>query len=232
MSATLQPLLTTGWLAEEPAPFRDRIVALGRMIRVPRGRTIYATGDQPDAVFGIAAGYADLSLAVADEEEVLIYRAGPGFWIGDSALLARTERGLTVTAVTDCDIFRLPGPAIRAHLSERPEDWPAFFRLNHRNAMLAISVLAEHLSLPPAARFARTMLRIADSGGIVTATQEDLARLSGLSRASFRRAMGRMIAAGVLRTGYGRIIIADRARLTAMARHAAGTGMAGTTDRA
>jgi CRP-like cAMP-binding protein len=217
MNLSLHMLATIGWLADESAAFRERILSMGRMVRFARGKALYTAGDPPDAIFGIAAGHVDVSLPVAADEEVLVHRAGPGFWVGDSALLARTERGLTITAVTDCDVLCLPGPAIRAHLADTPDDWPAFFRLNHRNTMLTVSVLAENLSLPPAARFARTLLRVADADGVVSATQEDLARLTGMSRASFRRAMSRMIAAGVLQTGYGHISILDRARLAALA---------------
>jgi CRP/FNR family cyclic AMP-dependent transcriptional regulator len=210
-------LAARGWLAAESPAFRDRLLGLGRMTRLGRGRALFATGDVPDAMFGIAGGHADISLPVSDEGEVLIHRAGPGFWIGDSALLARAERTLSVTAATDCDIFRLPGPALRAHLSACPEDWPAFFRLNHANATMAVSVLAEMLSLPPRARFARTLLRLMEPDGTVPATQEDLARLTGMSRASFRRAMADVIASGVVQTGYGTLRIHDRALLTALA---------------
>jgi CRP-like cAMP-binding protein len=214
-------LAASGWLAGESPAFRDRLFGLGRMIRLGRGRALNAAGDTPDAMFGIAGGHADISLPVSlpvsHDEEVLIHRAGPGFWIGDSALLARTERTLSVTAATDCDIFRLPGPALRAHLAACPEDWPAFFRLNHANATLAVSVLAEMLSLPPRARFARTLLRLMEPDGTVPATQEDLARLTGMSRASFRRAMADVIASGAVQTGYGALRIADPARLEALA---------------
>lgn len=218
MGPHLHTLASIGWLADESAAFRERIFSMGRMVRFAKGKALYTAGDPPDAIFGIAAGHVDVSLPVAADEEVLVHRAGPGFWIGDSALLARTERGLTITAATDCDAFRLPGPAIRAHLAETPDDWAAFFRLNHRNTMLTVSVLAEMLSLPPAVRFARSLLRVADPDGSVPATQEDLARLTGMSRASFRRAMARMIAAGALQTGYGNLRILDRDRLVAFAK--------------
>lgn len=182
---------------------------MGRLIRLPRGRALFAAGDPPDAMFGVATGHADIGLPVSEDEEVLIHRAGPGFWIGESALLARTTRALSVTAATDCDIFRLPGPAVRAHLVASPGDWPAFFRLNHGNAVLAVATLAEVLTLPPRARLVRTLLRIAAPDGTVPATQEELARLCGMSRASLRRAMAGLVSAGALRTGYGRLYLGD-----------------------
>lgn len=218
MSMTSSPfaaLASAGWLAGESPAFRDRLLAMGRIIRLPRGRALFAMGDPPDAMFGVATGHADIGLPVSEDDEVLIHRAGPGFWIGESALLARTTRALSVTAAADCDIFRLPGPAVRAHLAASPGDWPAFFRLSHLNAVLAVATLAEVLTLPPRARLIRAMLRIAGPDGTVPATQDDLARLTGMSRASLHRALAGLIAAGAVRTGYGRLVICDPALLGA-----------------
>lgn len=208
---------TEGWLAEEQPAFRDRILAMGRVIRVRRGQSLYAAGDSPDAMFGVVQGQVDVSLPVAPEEEVLIHRGGPGFWVGDSALLAQVGRAMSVTAATDCEVMRLPGPAIRAHLAETPQDWPCFFRLNHRNAVMAIQVLAEVLTLSPRARCARTVLRVAGADGVVPVTQEELARLTGMSRASVRRAMTGLVRSGVIQTGYGEMRIVDADRLRAEA---------------
>jgi CRP-like cAMP-binding protein len=194
------------------------VLGMGRLIRYGPGQSFYAAGDAPDAIFGIASGYADIGLPVSDDEEIVVFRARQGDWIGESALLARAERGLTVVAVVECDVFRLPGPAVRAHLAARPEDWTSFYRLSHRNAMQCARALAEALALSPQARFARTILRLAQPDGTVFATQDDLARLAGMSRASFRRAMGDVIASGALRTGYGSLSILDRDRLETLAR--------------
>jgi CRP-like cAMP-binding protein len=214
MSATrLRSLADAGWLAEQPAAFRDRLAAIGRWTRLRRGQSVYTAGDKPDAIFGLDAGNLDVSLPISHDEEVVIHRAGPGFWVGDSGLLAQADRTITITAATDCDVFRVPGAAIRAQLDAHPEDWVALFNLNHRNATLAVRTLAEVLALPPRARFARMLLRLAGPDGGVTATQEDLGRLAGMSRATFRRAFAELIASGAVQTGYGALRIVDRARL-------------------
>ncbi len=209
-------LTIEGWLSEEEPAVRKRIMALGRIVRVGRGQSLYAVGDSPDAMFGVVQGQVDVSLPVAPEEEVLIHRGGPGFWVGDSALLAQVGRAMSVTAATDCEVLRLPGSAVRAYLTEMPQDWPCFYRLNHRNTVLAIQVLAEVLTLSPRARCARTLLRIAQPDGVVPATQEELARLNGMSRASLRRAIADLVRSGVIGTGYGEMRILDADRLRAV----------------
>ena len=57
------------------------------------------------------------------------------------------------------------------------------------------------------------LLRLADPGGEVHATQFDLARLLGVTRSSLQRALGHLHDDGSVRTGYRVIIVHDRAKL-------------------
>ena len=111
----------------------------------------------------------------------------------------------------------LPAAAILRLLADHPQDWPSFAALAHRNGTMAIRALGEVLALPPRARFARLLLRIADAEGRVRATQEELGRLAGMSRAAFRRAFADLIAAGVVEMEYAGLVILDRTALQAEA---------------
>lgn len=210
---SLCQLPVMGWLAEQPTAFQTRMAMAGRWTTVPRGEPLYTIGDAPDAVFGLGEGLLDVSIPITGDEQVTIYRARPGFWIGDSALLAETTRSITVSAATDARVFRIPVGAVRRSLAEHPEDWKCFFRLNHANATLAVRILAEVLTLTPRARFARMLLRLATPDGSVRATQDDLGRMAGMSRAAFRRAFRALIESGAVRTEYGGLRIIDRAAL-------------------
>jgi CRP-like cAMP-binding protein len=111
----------------------DPIAELGRWMTFARGELLYAVGDAPDPVFGREDGLLNVSVAVDDEEMVTIHRGTPGFWIGDSALLADARRGLSISAAAKSRVFRLPGNALRRHLVDHPEDchparaWAACF---------------------------------------------------------------------------------------------------------
>lgn len=212
-----ETLLSLGWLAEQSEPFRDRLLSAARWKTLARGENLYAVGDEPNALFGLEEGFLDIAIPISDDEEVVIHRAPPGFWIGDSAILAATRRTLSLTAATPSRVLALPAAALRRLLADHPQDWPAFAALTHRNGTLAIQALAEALALPARARFARLLLRIADAEGRVRATQEDLGRLAGMSRAAFRRAFGDLIAAGVVEMEYAGLRILDPAALQAEA---------------
>jgi CRP-like cAMP-binding protein len=208
----LRALAETGWLSLQPTGFQDRMIAIGRWTAVPRGKALYVLGEAPDAVFGLGSGLLDVSIPVG-EEDVVVHRAPPGFWVGDGALLSGVPRMLTVVAATDCEVFRIPQAPLQRVLEENPGDWRCFHHLATLNAAMATQALAEALALPARPRFARVLLRLALPDGTVAATQEELGRMAGMSRAAFRRTFGEMIAAGVIETGRGTVRIHDRAAL-------------------
>jgi CRP-like cAMP-binding protein len=218
-SPVLNPsaLSKTGWLAEQPADFRERMAALGRWRTYAAGESLYDHGDEANAVFGLEDGLLDIAIPISDDEMVNLHRAHPGFWIGDSALLSGSTRTISVTAHADSLVFAIPARALKRHLAEHPEDMTNFYRLNHANVTLTLQTLAEIVALPPRARFARMLLRLASADGLVQATQTELGGMIGMSRAAFRRAFSSLIDAGIVRTEYGKVRILDRPALEAEA---------------
>lgn len=209
----LRLLAEIGWLALQPPAFQHRMIAIGRWTLVPRGKPLYVQGEDAEAIFGLGDGLLDISLPVDADMDVIVHRAPPGFWVGDGALLSGVPRFLTVTAASDCEVFRIPHAPLRRMLDDNPGDWRCFHHLATLNAVLATQALAEALVLPARPRFARVLLRMAQPDGTVAATQEELGSMAGMSRAAFRRAFGALIAAGVVETGRGTVRIHDRAAL-------------------
>ncbi|MEE4121306.1 MAG: Crp/Fnr family transcriptional regulator [Paracoccaceae bacterium] len=210
-------LSKTGWLAEQPADFQERMVALGGWRTFRAGQSLYEVGDPSNGVFGLETGLVDISIPISDDEMVTLHRAGPGLWGGDSALFADVPRIASLTAHTDSLVFVLPARALKQHIAERPTDLLYFYKLNHRNFELAIRALAEVIALSPRARFARLLLRLASGGDLIRATQTELGKLAGMSRAAFRRAFSELLDAGIVKTEYGKVRITDRAALEAEA---------------
>ena len=146
-------------------------------------------------------------------------RAEPGFWIGDAALLSDTPRLVTVTAMTDARLLFVPGPAVVRLLQARPDMWPCFYMLSNINLATALELLAEALSCPPRVRIARQILRLSGDGDdTIAASQADIARLAGVTRATMRRGLGDLLTNGAIETGYRSIRIRDRGALRLAAR--------------
>ncbi len=215
---SLDPLDRIGWLAEQPPAFRAWMAEVGRWRSFEPGQLLYDAGDSASGVFGLAEGSLDISFPLVGEEPVSLHRAEAGFWIGDLALLAKTERLVSVRVRRRARVLVVPAQPIRAHLGARPEHWPCFYALTHRNMATALALLGEALALSPAQRFARRLLQLAGPDGTVNATQEDLAGLVGVTRATVRRALGRLIEEGAVTPGYGVLRILDRCRVEQRAR--------------
>ena len=213
VAGSLLSLTVAGWLADEPAAFQARLARLGRWIRLGRGAALYNVGDEADAIFGLGEGMLDIAIPVSGDQEVVAHRAMPGFWIGDSALLAGSRRTVSVYAAADSRLFKLPACAVHRNLSEHPEDWMSFYRLSHLNTTLSLRTLAEIISLPPRVRFARALLRLTSTCGTVRLTQQELGRMVGMSRAGFRRSFAALIEQGIVEVEYGGIRIRDRVAL-------------------
>lgn len=211
--ASLSPLDQIGWLAAQPAPFRDWAQRSGRWRLFAKGQSLYQVGEEPEAMYGLGAGALDVLIPVSDDDQVTIHRAEPGFWVGDSGLLAGSRRVISVLAATPCRVFSIPAGAVRRVVEERPDFWRCFYELAHRNGTLAVATLAEVLARSPEARLARMLLRLADGDGHVEATQADLARLLGVTRSSLQRALSRLMVEAGVQPGYGVIVVPDRASL-------------------
>jgi CRP-like cAMP-binding protein len=209
----LAPLDAVGWLAQQPPEFRDWAATVGRWRRYQRGEVLYLAGDLSDGLYGLADGAFDITFLLMAEEPVTIHRAEIGFWIGESALLAHEIRAVTLHAALPSRVFFIPGDAVRALLAGRPEHWRAFYLLSHSNAVTAVNLLAETLALSVPARVARRLLRLADPSGVVNVTQDDLAKLIGVVRATLQRAFEELAQGGAIETGYRSVTIADRAAL-------------------
>jgi len=164
-------------------------------------------------MYGLGEGLLDIAIPISDDEEVTVHRAAPGFWIGDSALLSRMPRQLSVEAAAPARVFKVPVAAILRILEAHPGDWMYFHRLSLVNATLAVRTLGEVIALPPKARFARLLLRIASQDGSVRVTQEELGRMAGMSRAAFRRSFGSLIESGAVEIEYGGLKIRNPAAL-------------------
>jgi CRP-like cAMP-binding protein len=207
-------LSSVGWFSEQSEEFRQRMLSIARWQKYRAGDDLYSVGDDANGIFGLEMGRIDVSIPISSEEMVTIHRARPGFWIGDSALLSGTQRGVSLVSHGESMVLIIPAKPLKILLDRHPQGYANFYRLAHSNTMLTLQVLAETIALPPRARFARLLLRLATQDGVVDATQSELGALAGMSRAAFRRAFAELIDDGVVKPEYGLVRILDEGRLT------------------
>lgn len=123
---TLRRLAETGWLAEQPPEFQARIAAIGHWVSHPAGALLYAEDEAGRAIYGLGEGLLDVEISVSATEAVMLHRAAPGFWIGDSAMLAGSTRTVAVRTAAPSRVFHLPAEGVQRLLREYPAGWTCF----------------------------------------------------------------------------------------------------------
>lgn len=193
---------------------RDWFGQVGRWIRLDPGQALYHAGDAANGLYGLASGALEITFPLVAGEPVTLHRAEPGFWIGEEAQLSRRPRMITVSAATPARLLKVPGADLERLLDESPRFWPCFYDLSARNSELALTLLGESLALSVKARVCRRLLALAESGEEgVAITQDDLAKLIGVTRATVRRAIADLADEGGVETGYRSLRLRDKAVL-------------------
>jgi CRP/FNR family transcriptional regulator, cyclic AMP receptor protein len=97
----------------------DRVLAgvaqVVEEVEVPAGSVVMTEGEIEDWLFVVVDGEVDV---LRSDRQV---RMGAGSVVGELAVLDPQPRSATVTAVTDCVLFRLRKPAFDDALQSRPE---------------------------------------------------------------------------------------------------------------
>lgn len=207
--ANIAPLDQVGWLAEQPKGFQDWAADVGRWRRYSIGQFVYHAGDVSDGLYGLAAGSLEITFPLMAEEPVSIHRAEIGFWIGDAAELAEIPRMVSLVAATESQLFHLPSRAIHQLLSGHPEHWHAFYRLSALNSRIAIMLLSEALSLTVRARVCRRLLQLAERSQEAPITQDDMAKLVGVTRGTLRRCLDDLASRGGIEMRYRKLRVLD-----------------------
>ena len=106
-------VLTASRLLEgASAPVVERLATMAVREVFPAGTVVVREGDEADDVFVLADGRTDVSVDGAHVNTV----EAPGYF-GEIGLVHRRARTASVTAVTDCVVYRLPGGEFLAAVS-------------------------------------------------------------------------------------------------------------------
>jgi CRP-like cAMP-binding protein len=210
---SLAPLDRIGWLSAQPEFLQDWALRVGRWRTYKRGQALYEVDQSPDAVYGLADGCLEISVPLACGEIVGIYVAESGSWLGESAILARAKRTMSVNAVSESLTFRIAAEDIMRLLERHPNFWPCFCALSHANATLSITEYARAMAFSTEAHVCWMLLRLSKSTERVSLTQAKIAELLGVTRSTVQRILLELASRGVIAVSYGSITVLDRLKL-------------------
>lgn len=206
-----------GWLADRTPEVTARLRAIARLRRIKKGEPIYLCGDTATGVFGLVDGSFRFHLQRKDGDDFIAYRAGRGWWFGELAAFSKRCQLLSVWATEDSLLVHLPVDLLRRLVESDPILYVDFFQMS-QDAMLATLEVIANLSYQQTDR--RVAQRLLDElemrGDLenwIATSQIELSEMLVLSIPTLQRCLRRFANDGIIKLGYSRIRVIDRAKL-------------------
>jgi CRP-like cAMP-binding protein len=190
---------------------RTVLVGLGRTTVYPPGAVMCVEGDPNTHVFVLVDGWVKIVGVTSDGHELTLALRGRGDTVGEVAGETTGYRNATVQAVGTVRALVVPYERFSSFLDAHDGADRAYRRMVTRRWNDAESMLRARSVTSGAQRLAGLLLELADSElqTAMTLTQEELASLTGASRATVTRALSNWRRRGIIRTGQRDITITD-----------------------
>ena len=191
-----------------------------RKRRYGRREIVFHEGDIGDFALVVVKGCLAIRKMGPSGSAAIIAVLGPGDSVGELALVERdSRRTATVLALESTDALILEREAFGDLCRRRP----ALEQLLTKMLVVRIRCLDEQLALSLLARVEdRIASRLATLAGMaggtegIALTQQDLASLTGTSRATVNRVLGQLADEGAIEMRRGRIRVIDLDRMAAV----------------
>ncbi len=196
---------------------------------VPRrfgpGQVIFHLGDPGGLLYLISRGKVKISHATPEGQEVVLAILGPGDFFGELALLDDAPRSATAEALEATETWTLHREEFINYLTDNTDFALHVLQTLARHIRRLNIQLADIFFLDLPGRLARTLLQLADQYGTYTTdgtiinlslTQTDLAEMTGATRVSINKALGRFRRAGWIRIAGRQVTLLDREALVGL----------------
>jgi CRP/FNR family cyclic AMP-dependent transcriptional regulator len=201
---------------------RTALSGLGRPAVYPPGAVMCVEGDPATHVFVLVDGWVKIVGVTSDGHELTLALRGRGDTVGEMAGETTGYRTATVQAVGTVRALIVAYEKFRSFLDANDGADRAYRRMVTRRWNDAESMLRARAVTSGAQRLAGLLLELADwrdseVRAAMTLTQEELASLTGASRATVTRALSNWRQRGIIRTNQRDITITDLAALRKIA---------------
>ena len=207
-------------LDELPEEEAERVVRAARRRRFAAGEVVFHEGDPADSLHVVVRGRVAVQVTSRYGQHLTYSIQGPGEITGELALLRGDGlRTATVRALEPTETLAIH----RQDFERLREEHPAFERLLVKILVARVLKLSEELQevlyQPVEVRIRRRLLslsRVYGDGGpgtVVPLTQDELAGLAGVARATVNRVLRQEEQRGVVRLDRRRVTIMDPVEL-------------------
>ena len=217
-------MLDTKLFANLPEAELRRLIAGARRRVFRRNEVVFHGGDPADTLHLIARGRFASKVTTQFGDMVTVAVQGPGEAFGELALVeASASRSTSVIALEAGETWAVGRDDFSRIRRQDPAVNEVLVRLMAQRLRRQSELLVEALFLPAEARVLRRLSELAvlygdgAPGTVVPLTQEDVAALSGTSRATVNRILRAEAKRGTVRLTRGRTVVLDPEALAARA---------------
>ncbi|WP_234641173.1 Crp/Fnr family transcriptional regulator [Delftia tsuruhatensis] len=215
------------WFHALPAELAGQLKALAQPRALGAGDWLFRRGDPACGLYAVARGALSISGTAACGEQArtaLLALVEPPMWLGEIALLDGAQRTHDAQAATASIVLHVPQAPLRDWLAAHPAHWQPLALLLTDKLRICLEALEEQTLLPAPQRLARRLVRMAegfdqwqpDGQGRqrwrreLDVSQEQLARMLGLSRQTTNQILQELQQAGCLQLRRGKLEVLDR----------------------
>ena len=200
-----------------PAALQAKLRAAAPPRRFADGQLIQSRGQAADGFWLIEAGAVSVGQFLPHGEFRGVALLGPGDSYGELAVLSGRPRIVDAVARGAASLRLIRGAAFERLLAANPGAMRALLGALAAQLQETLDLLAGIRRGTTAARAAGLVANFAGGAGegprTVAVTQQEIADLLGVTRATANAALAELEQAGLLRRAYGRIEVPDPARL-------------------
>lgn len=189
----------------DPNTFLATIGDGRKILAVPKKQTIFAQGDDADAIFYVQKGRVRLSVVSKIGKEATIAIVNQGNFFGEGALAGQLLRMGSAAAMTDCEILRVEKKTMMDVLHREPALSEMFVAYLLARNIRYEEDLVDQLFNSSEKRLARILLLMAEFGQsgeshalIPKISQETLAEMVGTTRSRVSYFMNRFRDLGLI----------------------------------
>ena len=227
---SLDRLYARGWFSSQPAEFQQRVLEAAVPRSFERGETIYAMGDPPCGIYGLAEGSIRILLDTRFVDPILVHIAPAGFWIGDFSVIIEAHRRVSVESATPTHFVFIPLPKLKSMIDQSAEDLRRFAEISLQNLRGALYIIENMSIADPKKRVCATILTLAytieeiemiiDGGHfneeVCRVSQSELGEISNTSRQGVNGVLQDLVRQGTVKVGYGSITVVKPQALVAI----------------
>ena len=181
------------------------------------GQLIQHRGTRADGFWLIEAGNVRIGQFLADGEFRAVAVLGPGDSYGELAVFTSSPRVVDAVSRGESRVRFIPAGPFLAALANYPQSTRALLVALSAQLQDTLDQLAGMRRGTNPARLAGLLMNLAGRDGVTKVTQQELAELLGVTRATSNAALKQLEEARLIKRGYGTIQVIDREALALFA---------------